>query len=644
MLAPAARRALRFRSAHYRSHLLKNCRMKQDEPNLARFFFSQERSTIGASIDLKIANSRCYSSSSPMFDVGKSTGEQLEYDSDSDEHLARPNTVRKRRLKDILGNRKSYNKTMTFNVNGSVKDAISHFTKENLSACIAVKDDGDVVGIFTARDMLSFIHNKRPPKVPDGQENALNACVDELLTKKNKVIFCSPEDSVRHCREIMFQHKIRHVPVIHNGNVLGIVSIGELSDSTFSVENAGGKKSFMRTTLGRLGLPEGTRATSTILDHAADNVESLSAMAGEDSVHQVLTEPRYSVTLSEYALPHPFKHSDGVGASRRAYGPGDLCSNLSLCEDAYFSTTVNGGCTPFDPEPASHVYMVVADGVGSWRQYGVDPRLYAHRLVANAKAVIESDALQRQLINDQGDNEFGGRLFDSEPVHPEDVIVDAWTATDAEEITGSSTICVASIDTLSNQLTVSNLGDGGLMVVRHMQSTRVGYMTGHKSSRDVEHIGHNMGIAFLSQQQLRSFNLPYQLGYSGIPEHQGIFEMPSDATTFSIPVQPGDVIVLATDGLFDNIDLDEIVSEIEDWEDKWFGILYLKEEHPTQEQDAMNALAKGLVEKARELSLDKSKDSPFALLAKDNDIMWSGGMPDDTTVLCARVYEKAPSS
>ena len=36
-------------------------------------------------------------------------------------------------------------------------------------------------------------------------------------------------------------------------------------------------------------------------------------------------------------------------------------------------------------------------------------------------------------------------------------------------------------------------------------------------------------------------------------------------------------------------------------------------------------LAKELCEKARENSLDNTKDSPFAMLAKDNDIMWSGG-------------------
>ena len=47
--------------------------------------------------------------------------------------------------------------------------------------------------------------------------------------------------------------------------------------------------------------------------------------------------------------------------------------------------------------------------------------------------------------------------------------------------------------------------------------------------------------------------------------------------------------------------------------------------------------------RARELSLDSTTDSPFALLAKENDIMWGGGMPDDITVVALRVINKADS-
>jgi CBS domain-containing protein len=53
-------------------------------------------------------------------------------------------------------------------------------------------------------------------------------------------VFCSPTDLVSRCREIMFQLRIRHVPVIHNGEVVGIVLSKDLADSAFTVHTAGG--------------------------------------------------------------------------------------------------------------------------------------------------------------------------------------------------------------------------------------------------------------------------------------------------------------------------------------------------------------------------------------------------------------------
>lgn len=100
---------------------------------------------------------------------------------------------------------------------------------------------------------------------------------------------------------------------------------------------------------------------------------------------------------------------------------------------------------------------------------------------------------------------------------------------------------------------------------------------------------------------------------------------------------------MATDGLFDNLDLDEIMEEISQWEKKFFSSCTAEElqQPSSQGKHAMQALAKALVLKAREFSLDKGRDSPFAVLAKENDILWSGGMPDDTTVLVARVLSSA---
>lgn len=126
------------------------------------------------------------------------------------------------------------------------------------------------------------------------------------------------------------------------------------------------------------------------------------------------------------------------------------------------------------------------------------------------------------------------------------------------------------------------------------------------------------------------------------------FETPGDADTASIPVMPGDVIILATDGLYDNLDLNEIVDEVSEWEQEHFpldsagGVSETARKTPAPADSAgriMQSLAERLVNKARTLSLDKNRDSPFAILAKENDIMWGGGMPDDTTVVVGRVVQ-----
>ena len=302
-----------------------------------------------------------------------------------------------------------------------------------------------------------------------------------------------------------------------------------------------------------------------------------------------------------------------------------------------------------NPQPSSRL-PVVADEVGKLATIWSRSASICSQ-PSQAYSVIESDEKQRLLMMEAGG--FGDlALFDPEPILPLDVIMDSWSETRRQEITGSSTICVASLNNETNQLNLSNIGDCGLIVLRHMDSETAGsYMRERHTPSLVLaiHLRTTYESYFYHSNKLKSFNLPYQLGFSDILEHPGNFESP-DANNHSMTVLPGDIIVLATDGLFDNLDLNDLVSHIRDWEDEWFGKMWLKYpldkqmgiEGTDKDQEAMNALAKSLVLKARELSLDKTKDSPFALLAKDNDIMWSGGMPDDTTVVLARVTTEPP--
>jgi len=482
--------------------------------------------------------------------------------------------------------------------------------------------DGEIAGIVTARDLLRFIHEHQLLSDGSTSERGPRYTVADVMTPKDKLVYCSPTDSVRRCREIMFQCKVRNLPVIGEGKggryeLKGLVTMKMIADSSFSLAETGGKKGYIHNVTGRKGLPEGTKISEDVIKRA-EKQRQLTALDME---------------LGSYSLPHPFKRVDGgVAMNRRLFGAEELCMDDSVCEDAHFTLKVH-----------EQTYMCVADGVGSWRQYGVDPRLYSHRLVENALKVVEADAHHREIMG-QSPLER-----DMDAIHPLDVITDAWHLTSSEEVTGSSTICVATLDKKLNQLSYSNIGDCGLMVVRHIDSETAGYMRERQLPRYLR--TNDLRIAYLSQQQLRSFNLPYQLGCSaGLPNYQGSFESPADADTASIPVMPGDIIVLATDGLFDNVDLDDIVKEISLWERKWFVPREGQQERelrypsPAGDTSAVKELAEQLVLKARELSLDKQRDSPFAILAKENDILWGGGMPDDTTVIVARVVTPSPAA
>jgi protein phosphatase PTC7 len=309
---------------------------------------------------------------------------------------------------------------------------------------------------------------------------------------------------------------------------------------------------------------------------------------------------------------------------------------MNLCEDAHFIVRV--GDNSEVPEMNSEgkmanesVYVGVADGVGDWRQYDVDPKEFSHSLVRNAERIVKMDSEHRAWSSSVGVGfTVALGIREQEAIHPLDVIIDAWTATLSENVVGSSTLCVATLDDNTNTLSYSNIGDSGVMVVRRIDPLMAGST---QQQTDAE-----MQIVFLSQQQLKGFNLPYQLGFSNKEGHPKNFNSPSDADTGSIPVLPGDVIVIATDGLFDNVGLDDILDEIKQWEDKYYPGGLDSQSADAKGDSSVNVLAENLVRRARELSIDTSVDSPFALLAKENDILWGGGMPDDTTVVAMRVH------
>lgn len=219
-------------------------------------------------------------------------------------------------------------------------------------------------------------------------------------------------------------------------------------------------------------------------------------------------------------------------------------------------------------------------------------------------------------------------------------------------IIGSSTACVGLFDSVHHQLHFSNIGDSGIIVLRHIDSDVASTLQRNRGTPRLERKS-DLRIAFVSQQQLKAFNHPYQMGWTGeeIVEKNSSFKQASDSCTSSVHILRGDIIIMATDGLFDNVDIDDITKIAFEWEQqngmidiggisgrdkRWASGGSLTD----VSAQSIPKLADILCQKARENSLDNTIDSPFALLAKENDIMWSGGMPDDCTVLAMHVVGK----
>lgn len=99
----------------------------------------------------------------------------------------------------------------------TVFDAISLMSEVNVGA-VLVQQDKAIIGIFTERDYLQ--------KVALKSLSSKTLTVGEVMT--SPVITAGPADSVQQCMETMTTCRCRHLPVVENDKLLGIVSIGDL--------------------------------------------------------------------------------------------------------------------------------------------------------------------------------------------------------------------------------------------------------------------------------------------------------------------------------------------------------------------------------------------------------------------------------
>jgi CBS domain-containing protein len=105
---------------------------------------------------------------------------------------------------------------LTTTPSSTVFDAIARMVDHNVGSVLVTTDD-EIEGIFTERDYLRRI-------VLEGRTSKTTR-VEEVMT--SDVVWVDPSYTADECMAIMTEHKCRHLPVLVDGDLAGIVSIGD---------------------------------------------------------------------------------------------------------------------------------------------------------------------------------------------------------------------------------------------------------------------------------------------------------------------------------------------------------------------------------------------------------------------------------
>ncbi|KAF9170248.1 Protein phosphatase PTC7 [Mortierella sp. AD011] len=279
-------------------------------------------------------------------------------------------------------------------------------------------------------------------------------------------------------------------------------------------------------------------------------------------------------------------------------------------EDAFFHVS-----TP------SRVALGVADGVGGWAEVGVDPALFSWALMDNAESV----ARLTDIDIDHADPK-NAQVAKKIPLDAQSILDGAYSelVQSGKVEAGSSTACILSLCKMTGTLRASNLGDSAYLLIRDNK------------------------CIYESPSQQHFWNCPYQLtvlppGYPGAGQH--VMDTPKDAAQTTHQLQDGDVIVLATDGFWDNVFTKEAIELV----DRELGDIIQQSKDRNKVANGENltpygsdsdivgrvrALSQRLTNTARRFSLDQKRVSPFSQGARH---IRSGGKVDDITVIVTLV-------
>ena len=116
----------------------------------------------------------------------------------------------------------------TIGINDTVYDGLDMLSKKDIGALVVVDDNGKLAGIFSERDYAR--------KVVLMGKTSRETRIGDMMSKEITVV--RPDNTIQECLHIMTKKKVRHLPVIEDQNLVGIVSIGDAVNRVISDQEA----------------------------------------------------------------------------------------------------------------------------------------------------------------------------------------------------------------------------------------------------------------------------------------------------------------------------------------------------------------------------------------------------------------------
>lgn len=108
-------------------------------------------------------------------------------------------------------------RVMSVDANANVLEAARLMNQHHIGALVVTSGE-DVIGIFTERDVLN--------RVVATQKKPAETSVRDVMT--SPVACCQRNTTLDECRAVMTQKRIRHLPVVEENRLLGMISIGDI--------------------------------------------------------------------------------------------------------------------------------------------------------------------------------------------------------------------------------------------------------------------------------------------------------------------------------------------------------------------------------------------------------------------------------